>query len=272
MAVRQGGASARALCVFERLVPPTSNRSSRQQYVGHRFTNGPAYSEYVAQELGVPLISYGESPELLLPVVPFARSLALFGRHELVRAATGGASISHRVSSRSGEDGVLPVDCIMDQIAKYSVGKTDERSTLFILCAGANDAYFSLEEGGTPHEVLLDSKECVEMLRRIGERRLFRLCFPRPAEEAVIHCAGAEYIVIPTLPPLGDNYPYSVRFSSRVLRSPPPLTALSLALRAERPPRSCSAHVLLLDGAARALPQLDALAARPRARRPLCPL
>ncbi|BGO99985.1 Lipolytic enzyme, G-D-S-L family [Rhodotorula toruloides ATCC 204091] len=132
---------------------------SDKSYVGHRFTNGPVYSEYVAQELGVPLISY----------------------------ATGGASISHRVSSRSGEHGMLPVDCIMDQIAKYSVGKTDESNTLFILYAGANDAYFSLEEGGTPAEVLVDLKECVEMLRKIG----------------------AEYIVIPTLPPLGDNYPYS---------------------------------------------------------------
>ncbi|GEM07709.1 lipolytic enzyme, G-D-S-L family, partial [Rhodotorula toruloides] len=161
---------------------------SDKSYVGHRFTNGPVYSEYVAQELGVPLISYGESLRSSLSSCPSLSpprltSLSL----SLSHAATGGASISHRVSSRSGEHGMLPVDCIMDQIAKYSVGKTDESSTLFILYAGANDAYFSLEEGGTPVEVLADLKECIEMLRKIG----------------------AEYIVIPTLPPLGDNYPYS---------------------------------------------------------------
>lgn len=33
---------------------------SPAQYVGHRFTNGPVYSEYIAQTLGVPLVSYGE--------------------------------------------------------------------------------------------------------------------------------------------------------------------------------------------------------------------
>lgn len=60
----------------------------------------------------------------------------------------------------------------MDRIAQYSVGKTDERDTLFILYAGANDAYFSLQEGGTPPEVLADLKECVEMLRGIGARAL----------------------------------------------------------------------------------------------------
>ena len=31
----------------------------RAQYVGHRFTNGPVFTEYVAQTLRVPLISYG---------------------------------------------------------------------------------------------------------------------------------------------------------------------------------------------------------------------
>lgn len=128
-------------------------------YVGHRFTNGPVYSEYVAQTLGVPLISY----------------------------ATGGASISHRVSSRSGEHGMLPVDCIFEQIAKYSIGKTDESSTLFIVYAGANDAYFSLDEGGTPAEVVVDLKTAIQALRDIG----------------------GKYFVVPTLPPLGDNYPYA---------------------------------------------------------------
>ncbi|GAA5972471.1 hypothetical protein JCM8115_002219 [Rhodotorula mucilaginosa] len=128
-------------------------------YVGHRFTNGPVYSEYIAQTLGVPLVSY----------------------------ATGGASISHRVSSRSGEHGMLPVDCILDQIAKYSIGKKDESATLFIVYAGANDAYFSLDEGGTPAEVVDDLKLAVQALKDIG----------------------GKYFVIPTLPPIGENYPYA---------------------------------------------------------------
>ncbi|GAA5987604.1 hypothetical protein JCM10908_007132 [Rhodotorula pacifica] len=128
-------------------------------YVGHRFTNGPVYSEYIAQTLGVPLVSY----------------------------ATGGASISHRVSSRSGEHGMLPVDCILDQIAKYSIGKKDESATLFIVYAGANDAYFSLEEGGTPAEVVDDLKLAIQALKDIG----------------------GKYFVVPTLPPIGENYPYA---------------------------------------------------------------
>ncbi|BGP37276.1 hypothetical protein JCM10450v2_001187 [Rhodotorula kratochvilovae] len=128
-------------------------------YVGHRFTNGPVFSEYVAQTLRVPLISY----------------------------ATGGASISYRVSSRSGEHGMMPVDCIFEQIKKYSVGKTDESDTLFILYAGANDAYFALDEGGTPDEVVADLKTAVKDLQKIG----------------------GQYIIIPTLPPIGENYPYA---------------------------------------------------------------
>ncbi|GAA5928601.1 hypothetical protein JCM3775_004578 [Rhodotorula graminis] len=128
-------------------------------YVGHRFTNGPVFTEYVAQTLRVPLISY----------------------------ATGGASISYRVSSRSGEHGMMPVDCIFEQIKKYSEGKTDESDTLFILYAGANDAYFALDEGGTPAEVVDDLKTAVKNLQKIG----------------------GQYIVIPTLPPIGENYPYA---------------------------------------------------------------
>lgn len=83
---------------------------------------------------------------------------------------------------------MLPVDCIMDQIAKYSVGKTDESNTLFILYAGANDAYFSLEEGGTPAEVLVDLKECVEMLRKIGERPTSFPVSRSPADR--FHCSS----------------------------------------------------------------------------------
>ncbi|KAI5477127.1 hypothetical protein MNV49_006855 [Pseudohyphozyma bogoriensis] len=130
-------------------------------YVGHRFTNGPVYSEYIAQQLMLPLVSY----------------------------ATGGASISHRVSSMSGEHGMLPVDCIIDQIAKYSVGKEDESSTLFIIYAGANDAYFSVigEKGSGPDLVVNDLDEAVRDLMKIG---------------------GKTFIV-PTLPPIGENYPYA---------------------------------------------------------------
>merc|ERR1711939_964527 len=111
-------------------------------YVGHRFPNGPVFTESVAQTLRVPLISY----------------------------ATGGASISYRVSSRSGEHGMMPVDCIFEQIKKYSEGKTDESDTLFILYAGANDAYFALDEGGTPAEVVDDLKTAVKNLQKIGKQ------------------------------------------------------------------------------------------------------
>lgn len=75
LAVGQGGASARVLRLLEELLL-MSNRSPRRQYVGHRFTNGPVYSEYVAQELGVPLISYAESRNRCSRSF---RSLALFG-------------------------------------------------------------------------------------------------------------------------------------------------------------------------------------------------
>lgn len=67
---------------------------------------------------------------------------------------------------------MLPVDCIFEQIAKYSIGKMDESSTLFIVYAGANDAYFSLDEGGTPAEVLVDLKTAIQALRDIGARSL----------------------------------------------------------------------------------------------------
>lgn len=30
------------------------------QYAGHRFCNGPVYSEYMAQDLLLPLVSYGK--------------------------------------------------------------------------------------------------------------------------------------------------------------------------------------------------------------------
>lgn len=138
--------------------------SARAQYVGHRFTNGPVYSEYIAQTLGVPLVSYGG------PVLPCILLLGRICRLTTAPrlAATGGASISHRVSSRSGEHGMLPVDCILDQIAKYSIGKKDESATLFIVYAGANDAYFSLDEGGTPAEVVDDLKLAVQALKDIG--------------------------------------------------------------------------------------------------------
>ncbi|GAA6055501.1 hypothetical protein JCM3770_006290 [Rhodotorula araucariae] len=128
-------------------------------YIGHRFTDGPVHAEYVAQTLRVPLISY----------------------------AVGGAAISYRVSSRSGAHAQQPVDCVIEQIKKYSVGKTDESDTLFILYAGANDAYNSLKEGGTPDEVTEDLKTAVKDLQKIG----------------------GQYIIVPTLPPLGDTYPYA---------------------------------------------------------------
>lgn len=149
-------------------LPRTDLAPARAQYVGHRFTNGPVYSEYIAQTLGVPLVSYGEpSSSPLGENLPTDRGCA----------ATGGASISHRVSSRSGEHGMLPVDCILDQIAKYSIGKKDESATLFIVYAGANDAYFSLDEGGTPAEVVDDLKLAVQALKDIGAFWLSRVFF-----------------------------------------------------------------------------------------------
>lgn len=63
---------------------------------------------------------------------------------------------------------MMPVDCIFEQIKKYSEGKTDESDTLFILYAGANDAYFALDEGGTPDEVVEDLKTAVAQLHKIG--------------------------------------------------------------------------------------------------------
>lgn len=63
---------------------------------------------------------------------------------------------------------MMPVDCIFEQIKKYSEGKTDESDTLFILYAGANDAYFALDEGGTPSEVVDDLKTAVKNLQKIG--------------------------------------------------------------------------------------------------------
>lgn len=105
---------------------------------------------------------------------------------------------------------MLPVDCILDQIAKYSVGKTDESATLFVVYAGANDAYFSLEEGGTPAEVLEDLKLAIQALKDIGAA-----CAPCSNAEMRMLTArseppGGKYFVVPTLPPIGENYPYAV--------------------------------------------------------------
>ncbi|KAM0791558.1 hypothetical protein ACM66B_006005 [Microbotryomycetes sp. NB124-2] len=133
---------------------------NRPAYAGHRFSNGPVYTEYMAQDLLLPLESL----------------------------ATGGASISTRVSSLSGQHGDWPVDCILEQIAKYTRNKTDESGTAFVIYAGANDAYFGVKENtGTPADVIEDLKDAIVTLKSVGGR----------------------YFIIPTLPPLGDDYPYS---------------------------------------------------------------
>ncbi|KAK4047131.1 hypothetical protein OIV83_005583 [Microbotryomycetes sp. JL201] len=122
--------------------------------------NGPVYTEYMAQDLLLPLESL----------------------------ATGGASISTRVSSLSGQHGDWPVDCILQQIDKYTTNKTDESGTAFVIYAGANDAYFGVKENtGTPADVIEDLKAALVTLKSVGGR----------------------YFIIPTLPPLGDDYPYS---------------------------------------------------------------
>ncbi|KAK4701100.1 hypothetical protein P7C70_g5138, partial [Phenoliferia sp. Uapishka_3] len=109
-------------------------------YSGHRFSNGRIYTEFVAESLLVPLESY----------------------------AVGGASISTRVSSASGPNASWPVDCILEQIRKYSIGKTDERQTVFVVYAGANDIYWGMDEGGTMAEVLEDLQTAVRLLKKIG--------------------------------------------------------------------------------------------------------
>ncbi|KAL8277862.1 hypothetical protein RQP46_009681 [Phenoliferia psychrophenolica] len=128
------------------------------QYVGHRFSNGRIYSEYLAESLLLPLDSY----------------------------AVGGASISTRVSSASGPNSSWPVDCILDQIGKYSIGKTDERQTVFVVYAGANDIFWGMDEGGTMPEVIEDLQTAIKLLKKIGGR----------------------YFIVPTLPPLGEKYPF----------------------------------------------------------------
>ncbi|KAM0748151.1 lipolytic enzyme, G-D-S-L family [Meredithblackwellia eburnea MCA 4105] len=128
-------------------------------YVGHRFSNGMIYSEYLATALSLPMSSF----------------------------AVGGASISHRLSSASGPNSSWPVDCIHDQIDKYALGKSSQRNTVFIMYAGANDLYFGLEEGGTVDDVLTDIKIAVRKIKQMGGR----------------------YILIPTLPPLGTQYPFA---------------------------------------------------------------
>ena len=127
------------------------------QYAGHRFSNGPIYTEFFADSLQVPLDSRGEC----------STSCSTVGPEEI--SAIGGASISPRFPSATGPNSSLPVTCILGQVANSSVDKTDESETVFIIWAGANDIFWGMDKNGSMELVAEDLKAAVQSLQQIGK-------------------------------------------------------------------------------------------------------
>lgn len=90
----------------------------------------------------------------------------------------------------TGPGSTIPSPSVLDQIARFlrlhrPRKKSKDDSSLYVLYGGANDAFFGLPN--------VTAAEVVDNLK-LGVRKL--------------KARGAKYFLLPTLPPLGRNYPF----------------------------------------------------------------
>lgn len=105
--------------------------------------------------------------------------------------AVGGATTSNDlVQGYTGPDSTIPSPSVLDQVASFLKlprgGAQDLSKSLAIVYGGANDAFFGLPD--------ISAEQSVAELSRAVKK---------------LKARGAKHFLIPTLPPLGRNYPFS---------------------------------------------------------------
>lgn len=105
--------------------------------------------------------------------------------------AVGGATTSNDlVQGYTGPESTIPSPSVLDQVAsflKLPRGEAQDLSkSLEIVYGGANDAFFGLPD--------ISAEQSVAELSRAVKK---------------LKARGAKHFLIPTLPPLGRNYPFS---------------------------------------------------------------
>lgn len=204
---------------------------SDPHYFGHRFSNGKVSWNARRSTESRAMEKSGHSPSLSgaggkwtyvnqsdadLPLMPFTpvpglrrsarwipstarrrpRSVQsrLISRAELnpfPPKAVGGATVNDElVQGYTGPGSTIPSPSVLDQIASFLKlprgGSNDLSKSLVIIYGGANDAFFGLPN--------ITAAEVVDSLRLAAKR---------------LKARGASHFLLPTLPPLGTNYPFS---------------------------------------------------------------
>ncbi|KAL8286168.1 hypothetical protein RQP46_004656 [Phenoliferia psychrophenolica] len=120
----------------------------------------------------------------------YAEDIATGLNLKLLDYAVGGATTNNtRVAGYTGPGSTLgPVPSVLDQARAFAASKDGARTahqTLFIVYGGANDAFFDINTTAEP--VVESLKGAVKILRSIG----------------------ATHFLVPSLPPLGSDYPFT---------------------------------------------------------------
>lgn len=137
-----------------------------------RYSNGPVYIEYVAQNLGIPLTNSLNSAAAANASLDFAVSGAWTGTRNSLAAISGTTGMLNQVADFQG------------RVASGAV-TFDPSNTLFVLSGGINDVLVGILGGEAPSQIVSEAAANIR------------------SEVTTLTGLGAKYVGITTVPDLG---------------------------------------------------------------------